>query len=258
MEQQPVVDDMQTEIPEVVDSPSGDGIESTLSTDMDTCPVIDSQEDDAPEAEKKTSPPKKKRVSKYTAISKASFTSGLERRDDVFVAPLDYPLYIISPTVTLHSDLYDDEELNEYVTLKLKRSHVSVFEDLETRLLESAKNNKDLWFHNPEMTDEFLEKSLKKFVNTDDRTVMVRVDEGLGGKTGAGRGTKVKVVLHADAAIFTRTQYGILWTMQMIKSIEKHEDQYLFDPEEDPNVEGIMEGDLLSKLAGDSGIDTEF
>ena len=211
-------------------------------------------------SESSTEPkPKRQRVSKYTEILKAKFGQELERQGDVFVAPLEKPLHILSPTVTLSGDLYDaDGELNNYVDLKLKRSHVETFAGLEELLLATAKNCKAEWFNHPDILDEFLETSLRRFFDKETRLLTVRLDEGLGGKKGVVKGTKVKVVLQADGAIFTRTQYGFLWKMTMIRSIEKNEDMYLFDPEEDPAADGLATGDLLSHVGQDDDPVDEF
>lgn len=201
-------------------------------------------------------PPKKRqRVSKYTEIQKAELQDTLERRGDVFIAPLKKPLHILTPTVTLSGDLHNaDGDLEDYVTIKLKRSHANAFADLEDLLLEKAKQCKSSWFNNPDIQDEFLEQSLRRFFDRETRLLTVRLDEGLGGKR-AHKGEKLKAVLHADGAILTRTQYGFLWKMEMIKSIEKNEDMYLFDPEEDPAADGLATGDLLDHVDQDGTAD---
>jgi len=200
-------------------------------------------------------PKKRQRVSKYTEILKAELQDTLERRGDVFIAPLKKPLHILTPTVTLSGDLHNAEgDLEDYVTLKLKRSHAEVFGNLEDLLLEKAKQCKVSWFNNPDIQDEFLDQSLRRFFDKETRLLTVRLDEGLGGKS-ARKGEKVKVVLHADGAIMTRTQYGFLWKMEMIKSIEKNEDMYLFDPEEDPAADGLATGDLLDHVDQDGTAD---
>jgi hypothetical protein len=201
----------------------------------------------APAAETPLQPPKKQRVQKYTAIQKASFGDALERRNDVFIAPLNKPLNILSPTVTLTEGLYTDEgDLKDYVTLKLKKTGAEVFTSLENTLLETAKAKKVAWFQNADLSDDFLEKSLRRFADMGSRTLSVRVDEGLGGKTEVQQGAKVKVILQAEGATFTKTQFGFLWKMVLIKSIEKNEDMYLFDPEEYPETTDMAQGDLLS------------
>lgn len=201
-------------------------------------------------------PKKRQRVGKHTDILKAEFEDVLVRQGDVFVAPLKKPMHILTPTVTLSGDLYDAEgDLEDYVTLKLKRSHADIFAGLEDLLLATAKKFKNGWFNNPDLLDEFLEHSLRRFFDKENRLLTVRLDEGLGGKKEVPKGTKVKVVLQSDGATFTRTQYGFLWKMTMIKSIEKSEDQYLFDPEEDPTADGLATGDLLGCVGQDEPVD---
>ena len=96
----------------------------TLNTATPTQVVPDGQdvpvESDAPESpgavaedvmvdEEPSQPAKRKRVSKYTAISKATFADHLELDGDVYVANISPPLNIISPTATLVTSLVDDE-----------------------------------------------------------------------------------------------------------------------------------------------------
>jgi hypothetical protein len=226
------------------------------TNDTNDAIVVNTTPADVPKDEDLPAPPKKRqRVSKYTEITKADLQDVLERRGDVFIAPLKKPLHILTPTVTLNGDLYNaDGDLNDYVTLKLKRTHAEVFGSLETKLLETAKTCKTSWFNNPEIQDEFLEQSLRRFFDAENRLLTVRLDDGLGGAITARKGEKIKAVLHTDGAMFTRTQYGFLWQLTLIKSIEKNEDQYLFDPEEDPSTAGLATN-LLACVGQDDPID---
>ena len=243
--------------PIVSNDPINDTDDVSDTNDTNDAIVVNTTPADVPKdtAEDPPAPPKKRqRVSKYTEITKAELQDVLERRGDVFIAPLKKPLHILTPTVTLSGDLYNaDGDLNDYVTLKLKRTHAEVFGSLETKLLETAKTCKTSWFNNPEIQDEFLEQSLRRFFDAENRLLTVRLDDGLGGVT-ARKGEKIKAVIHADGAMFTRTQYGFLWQLTLIKSIEKNEDQYLFDPEEDPSTAGLATN-LLACVGQDDPID---
>jgi hypothetical protein len=233
---------------DVCDGEEPDQIEPT---EVEGGVVNDTQQDagDSVESLEDDMPKKKRRVTKYTNISRVKFNGNLERKDDVFVAMLDNPLYILSPTVTIMSDLYDDDgEYSKYVSLKLKKTHLHVFKNLEDDLLSMAKTHKATWFGNPDIPDEFLEKSIKRFINTDDKTLMVKIDDALGGKKNVSVGTRVKVVLSAECAIFTRTQFGVPFTLHLIKSIENTEDVYLFDPEEDESHKTIASYSLMDHL----------
>ena len=76
----------------------------------------------------------------------------------------------------------------------------------------------------------------------------MKLDEGLGGKTNIQVGTKIKCVLSAQHGIFTRTQYGVPFTLELIKSVEKDETAYLFDPEEDETFRHVTGTDLMTHL----------
>jgi len=237
---------------------------------IEDVPVVDIQEevpdetpvevpDETPVEVPVDDKPRKKRVSKHTAVSKASFADRLELHGDVYTAVLDQHLHILSPTVTLVSDLVDEDgEYAQYATLKLKKTHLKVFADFEEALLEKAKASKHAWFGNEAISDEFLEASIKRFVDLDAKTITVKIDEGLGGKTNVGPGTKIKCVLSAPHAIFTRTQFGVPFTLELIKSIEKDETTYLFDPEEDETYGAVTGTDLMTHLIASDEIADEL
>lgn len=192
---------------------------------------------------------KRKRVSKYTAIAKATFADHLELEGDVYVANISPSLNIISPTVTLVTSLIDDDgEMEQYATLRLKKTHANLFKEFEESLLETAKSKKHEWFGSADIPDALIESSFKSFVNLDDKTLVVKIDDGIGGKTTIAKGTKIKAVLTVNCAIFTRTQFGAPFTLELIKSIEKSEHEYLFDPEEDESHAAITDAGLLGYL----------
>lgn len=180
-----------------------------------------------------------------SAVSEAAFSSTLERRGDVFVAPFNGgPLAVLTPTLTIKTEIKDDDESQEYVDLRLKASACDIMRRLEEDLLAKAKRSKDEWFQNPDMDDAFLDHSFKRFV-VDGRLITVRIDDMLDvPEGGISCGTRAKVVLECDGAVFTRTQFGVLWTLKMIKSIDR--DQYLFDPEE---TTGVAAGDILTSVS---------
>ena len=194
---------------------------------------------------------KRRRVRKWSAVESVAFADALTRQDDVFVARLKTPMYILSPTVRLRTALFDDdEELCDYATLKMKSTHLNTFQAMEETLLNMAKANKSTWFGNDEITDGFLETSLKRFVDASNKTMTVKIDEGLSGRTNVTPGTRVKVVLACDQALFTKTQFGVPWTMHVVRSIENDENMYLFDAEEDVTYASVS-NDLFSHLAQD-------
>jgi len=201
-------------------------------------------------AEEEPSPPaKRKRVSKYTAISKATFADRLELEGDVYVANISPALHILTPTVTLVTSLVDDDgEWEQYATLKLKKTHIKLFKEFEDALLETAKSKKLEWFGSADIPDALIETSFKSFVDLDAKTLIVKIDDGLGGKTDIAAGTKIKAVLNANFAIFTRTQFGVPFVLELVKSIEKSEHEYLFDPEEDESHAAVTDAGILGYL----------
>jgi len=227
-----------------------DGHDDGVAQDVPPQDHVDSVDDETPPVQGPAvaASGKRKRVSKWTSIENTTFDQSLDRQGDVFVLKMRTPLYILSPTVRLQTALFDDdEELQAYATFKMKSTHLSAFRELEETLLDATKKNKESWFGS-DVTDEFLETSFKRFVDPDSKTLTVKIDEGLGGKVSVGTGTRVRVVLSCPHAIFTRTQFGIPWTVTVIRSIENTEDMYLFDPEEDARHAGVSK-DLLSHLA---------
>ncbi len=250
IEDVPVIDDPENDVASLADL--GGAAETPPSTDTGAA-------GDSVVASPACDKPRKKRVSKYTTISKATFTDSLELQGDVYTAKLDTPCHILSPTVTLQSGLVDDDgEYLQYATLKLKRTHAQVFQQVEETLLQTAKRNKMAWFGNDTISDDFLEKSLKRFVDLDAKTLTVKIDEGLGGKTDVQAGTKIKCVLSAPHAIFTRTQFGVPFTLELVKSIEKNENSYLFDPEEDEAYNAVTGADLMTHLISSEDIADEI
>lgn len=188
---------------------------------------------------------RKKKVRPLSAVAGVSFASTLERRGDVFVAPFtDGPLAVVTPTITIRTEIKEDDEDLEYVDLRLKTSACDLMRRLEEDVLQKAKHSKDEWFQNPDMDDAFLDHSFKRFVD-DGRVITVRLDDTLEVPDGhVPKGTKAKVVLECEGAVFTRTQFGVLWTLKMIKSIDK--DEYLFDPDE---TAGLASGDILASVS---------
>jgi hypothetical protein len=194
----------------------------------------------------------KKRARKITAVNTAAFSESLQRVNDTYAALLEtgQPLCVLTPPVILKESLVDEEgDTKEYVKLKLKRVYGDVFKQLEDRLLQTAKDRKVTWFNNEDLDDSFLESSLKRFYDPDSKTLTVRVDEDVGGRLDTPPGTRVRCVVELHNAVFTRTQFGCLWTLTLVsKNSCKNEDAYLFDPEEEPQHEQITTHDLMSCL----------
>lgn len=191
-----------------------------------------------------------KRARKITSIGKAEFADRLERVNDTYVAKtVGGPLCVLTPPVVLVDGLQDsDSETREYTDLKLKRVYGDVFRDLEDRVLQAAKDRKTVWFNNEDLDDAFLENAMKRFYDASKKRLTVRVDEDVGGRVDLPAGSRVRCVIELHAVVFTRTQFGVLWTLTLVKGVGCQEDVYLFDPEEEPAHQGISTHDLMSCL----------
>jgi len=202
-------------------------------------------------AETKRGPMPQKRAKKITSIKNVQFSETLERMNDTYIAKLagGEPLCILTPPIILKDSIRDEEgDVREYVTMKLKRVYGDLFGVLEDTLLQTAKERKGLWFNNEDLDNDFLEKSLKRFYDTSSKCLTVRVDEDVGGRVDLASGTRVRCVLELHSAVFTRTQYGLLWTLTLVKGVGRQEDVYLFDPDEEPQHQSITTHDLMSCL----------
>jgi len=239
------------DVPVGPDAPKSPGAVAEATEVAEVTEVAEATEvaEDVVVDEEPAQPAKRKRVSKYTAISKATFADHLELEGDVYIANISPSLNIISPTVTLVTSLVDDEgEWEQYATLKLKKTHAKLFKEFEESLLETAKSKKLEWFGSADIPDALIESSFKSFVDLDAKTLVVKIDDGIGGKTDIAEGTKIKAVLTVNYAIFTRTQFGAPFTLELVKSIEKSEHEYLFDPEEDESHAAITDAGILGYL----------
>lgn len=201
-------------------------------------------------AETKKVHPNQKRAKKITSISRVQFSETLERVNDTYTARLlEGQLCILTPPVVLQDSITDEDgDTREYVSIKLKRVYGDMFGQLEQSLLQTAKDRKGIWFHNEDLDDEFLENALKRFYDPSTKLLTVRVDEDVGGRVELPAGARVRCVLELNSAVFTRTQYGVLWTMTLVKTVGHGDDVYLFDPEEEPQHEAISKNDLMSCL----------
>lgn len=206
-----------------------------------------------------------KRARKITSVKHVAFAPNLERVNDTYVARLvdQGPLCIITPPVVLKEPLVDEEgDTKEYVQLKLKRVYGDAFAQMEETLLQAAKDRKVEWFQNEDLDDGFLENALRRFYDAQTKCLMVRVDDDVGGRLDVPVGTRIRAVLELHSAVFTRTQFGALWTLTLVKPATTTEDAYLFDPEEYPEHESITKHDLVStllhrdlKASGDEHVD---
>lgn len=193
----------------------------------------------------------KKRARKITSLNTVGFSESLTRVNDTYAAMLESnePLCVITPPVVLKEALVDEDgDTKEYVKIKVKRVYGDLFKSLEDRLLQAAKDRKVTWFNNEDLDDRFLEASLKRFYDPESKTLTVRVDDDIGGRVDTPPGTRVRCVIELHNAVFTRTQYGALWTLTLVKNATRDEDAYLFDPEEEPQHKSITTHDLMSCL----------
>ena len=195
--------------------------------------------------------PAKKRARTITSVSRVEFSERLERLNDTYTAALlgGESLCILTPPVVLKDVIVDEEGLSqEYTRIKLKRVYGDTLGDLEDRLLQTAKDRKVTWFQNEDIEDSFLEGAMKRFYDRDTRTLTVRVDDDVGGRLNTPAGSRIRCVLELNSAVFTRTQFGCLWTLTLVKAASHDEDLYLFDPDENAQHESISTHDLMSCL----------
>lgn len=193
----------------------------------------------------------KRRARKITAIKSIDFSETLQRVNDTYASMLTggEPLCILTPPVVLKDAIVDEEgETREYVTIKLKRTYGDLFRELEDRVLQAAKDRKVTWFQNEDLEDQFLDQAMKRFYSPETKSLTVRVDDDIGGRLDTPPGTRVRCVLELNSIVFTRTQFGALWTLTLVKQAARGEDTYLFDPEEEPDHASIAQGDLLTCL----------
>jgi len=193
----------------------------------------------------------KRRARKITAIKSVDFSDTLQRVNDTYASMLagGEPLCILTPPVVLKDSIVDqDGDTREYVTMKLKRTYGDLFQDLEDRVLQAAKDRKVTWFQNEDLEDQFLDHAMKRFYSPETKSLTVRVDDEIGGRLDVPPGTRVRCVLELNSVVFTRTQFGALWTLTLVKQAARGEDTYLFDPEEEPDHAHIAQGDLLTCL----------
>jgi hypothetical protein len=192
-----------------------------------------------------------KRARTITSVNRVEFSESLQRVTDTYAAPLlgGEPLCILTPPVVLKDVLVDEDgDTTEYTRIKLKRVYGDAFKQLEDRLLQTAKDRKVTWFQNEDLPDEFLEGAMKRFYDPASKTLTVRIDDDVGGRLNTPAGSRVRCVLELHSAVFTRTQFGALWTLTLVKAASRDEEAYLFDPEEDSQHESITTHDLMSCL----------
>jgi hypothetical protein len=198
------------------------------------------------EIEEAGEPPARHRVVSYKLLDDIEYDP-LEQRDDVFIAPFaGGPITVQSPVMTLNDDLVDaDGEFAEMCCWRVKKAHVPYFQRAEDRLLDSAKANCVEWF-GQELDDEFLESSHRRFMDEENRVLTVRVHDGVVDEL--KRKTKARIVLEADGAVFTRSEYGLVWTMMCVSKLENGRSQYLFDEEEVLGAADVTTGALCDAM----------
>lgn len=180
------------------------------------------------------------------------FEGPLHRENEVYVASLETPFVVHTPTVILESPLEDET----FANLRLTTSTVALFKDVERSILELALSQKGTWFRE-DISDETITKSLRSFVDEEAKTVRVRVDENICAFTGSKKkvavppvGTRVKAVIELSRITFSKTQFGAVWNLKQVKLVE--DAPYLFEEEV---VDGLAETINDSILAADNDED---
>lgn len=182
----------------------------------------------------------------------AAFSPSLERDGGVYVSALEHPLIIQTPTLTLTTDLLENDDVVSFTNLRLKTSTLAFFKEVEEELIQQAIAHKGTWFRE-DIDDETIAQSFKSFVTDEDRLLRVRVADTCTAydseKTKVPlppAGTKVKAVLELSRLTFSKTQFGAVWNLKQVRLAE--EPKYLFEEE---CVEGIAEEINDSILAVD-------
>jgi hypothetical protein len=248
-----------------------DTIEIEINDDIYPGSVPESEPEPAPVAEPVAEPEpapapapvekKKDRKPKYSkkkiaaapvkALKASGFSDELIQENDVFVSKTtpDRDLTLVTKSVVnVDSIVGEDGNLCEYMTVKMKSSQFDLFYKFEESLLEKALASKEDWFRQPDMDDAFLVSSFKRFCEPENKTVSFRVDDNINGwKNCKDAKQRVRVIVQTGGAIFTRSQFGVPFTVIAVQPAED-ESQYLFDPEEYSCFENISSHDLATAL----------
>ena len=178
------------------------------------------------------------------------FNPVLERDGGVYVSTIDSPILVQTPSLTLETDLGENDS---FANVRLKSTDVVFFKEVEEALLKLALANKATWFRE-DIADETIVQSLRSFLQEDERSLRVRVSDGVvafdAEKTRVtlpiAAGTRVKAVLELARITFSKTQFGAVWNLKQIRLVE--DTRYLFDEEATSGlVEDINESILLAE-----------
>lgn len=178
------------------------------------------------------------------------FNPVLERDGGVYVSTIDSPILVQTPSLTLETDLGENDS---FANVRLKSTDVVFFKEVEEALLKLALANKATWFRE-DIADETIVQSLRSFLQEDERSLRVRVSDGVvafdAEKTRVtlpiAAGTRVKAVLELARITFSKTQFGAVWNLKQIRLVE--DTRYLFEEEATSGlVEDINESILLAE-----------
>ena len=180
----------------------------------------------------------------------ALFTEELVRDGGVYVSTRTPSLIAQSPPVLLQTELVEGD--TEFATLRVTPSASTFFNQIEEKLVDLAISRKAVWFREG-ISDDLIRASLKSFVAPEERTVRVRVADGLQAFDTTKNvvplpapGTRIKAVIELGRITFSKTQFGAVWTLKQVKVVE--DSKYLF---EEDHVEGLVEDITESILAVD-------
>jgi hypothetical protein len=178
------------------------------------------------------------------------FNPVLERDGGVYVSTIDSPILIQTPSLTLETDL---NESDNFINVRLKSADVVFFKEVEEALLKLALANKATWFRE-DIADETIVQSLRSFLQEEDRSLRVRVSDGVVAFDAAKNrvtlpipsATRVKAVLELARITFSKTQFGAVWNLKQVRLVE--DTRYLFEEEATSGlVEDINESILLAE-----------
>ena len=182
------------------------------------------------------------------------FEATLQRDGGVYVSTLPQPLLIQTPSITVSSDLVENEEPATFANLKMKHASIGFFKEVENAIVQHAIDQKASWFRE-DIADETITQSLRSFIDEETRTLRVRLADTITAYDASKHkielpppGTRVKCVLELARITFSKTQFGAVWNLKQVRLVE--DTGYLFEEEA---IEGIVEDMNESILAADDG-----